>query len=61
MQRTQIVSKACPTCGTVTKFERHVTAMGCGDLIMVIFTVGLWLLIRQVWKPPFRCSVCGSR
>lgn len=60
MQRTQTESKTCKKCGTVTKHERHITAMGCGDLIMVIFTFGIWIIIREVFKPKFRCSVCGK-
>lgn len=61
MERTQLASRHCTHCGTIRKFERHVTAMGGGDLIMIILTLGVWLLLRRLWTPPFRCSVCGSK
>ncbi len=61
MQRTQIKSIHCPHCNQVTKFERHITAMGCGDFIMVLMTFGIWILIRELFKPSFRCSVCGKK
>ncbi len=61
MQREQIKRKFCKTCGKVTKFERHVTAMGCGDLVMVILTMGVWLILRHFLTPPYRCHECGSK
>lgn len=36
MQRTKLKSKHCRRCKKRTKYERHVTAMGCGDLFMVL-------------------------
>ena len=60
MQRTQIERRRCRTCGKGTKFERHVTAMGAGDLVMVWMTAGFWLLARHAMTPKFRCSECGS-
>jgi hypothetical protein len=59
MQRTQIKSKYCKTCRKQTRHDRHVTAMGCGDLLLVVCTLGLWLGLRQLFKPGYRCSVCG--
>jgi hypothetical protein len=60
MQRTAISRYFCRQCGQATKHERNVTAMGCGDLILVIGTCGLWWVIREVTKPKWRCSECGS-
>lgn len=59
MQHTQITSRHCATCGRLTKFERHVTPLGGGDFILVLATLGLWLLLRALFKPAFRCSFCG--
>ena len=61
MQRSQLKQRYCPMCKKTTKYERHVTAMGCGDLFMVVFTLGLWLPLRWLFTPGFRCTVCGSR
>lgn len=61
MQRTKIKSKHCRRCKERTKFERHVTAMGCGDLFMVVLTLGLWVVVRHIFTPGWRCTVCGSR
>lgn len=33
--------------------------MGCGDLFMVLLTLGLWLPLRWLTKPRFRCADCG--
>lgn len=61
MQRTELDSRPCPNCGKVTKYERHVTAIGGGDFVLALMSIGLWLLLRQAFKPPFRCSICGSK
>ena len=61
MQRHKIRRQFCNNCQTKTKFERHVTAMGCGDLVMVICTLGIWLIFRLLMTPGWRCSDCGSR
>lgn len=61
MQRTQLITKHCRQCKARTKFERHVTAMGCGDLLMVLLTLGLWLPLRWLMTPGYRCTQCGSR
>jgi hypothetical protein len=60
MQRTQLKTAMCKTCGKFSKFERHVTAMGVGDLFMVIITFGLWLVLRELLKPKFCCKECGT-
>jgi len=60
MQREQIKKAFCKTCGKESKFERHVTVMGAGDLVMVILTVGLWLILRHVMIPRYRCHECGG-
>ena len=61
MQRSQLKRAHCRTCNKPTKFERHVTAMGCGDLVMVIGTCGLWLIARHLFTPDFVCTECGSK
>lgn len=61
MQRAQSISRHCESCRRRTRFERHVTAMGCGDLLLVVLSLGLWLPIRWLLKPGFRCVECGSR
>lgn len=60
MQRTQLKTAMCNTCGKTSKFERHVTAMGVGDLFMVLITLGTWLALRELFKPKFRCKDCGT-
>lgn len=60
MQRTQIKTAMCKTCGKNKKFERYVTAIGVGDLVMSIVTVGGWMVLRHLLKPKFRCTECGK-
>jgi len=60
MQRVAISRRDCPRCGQPTKHERYVTAMGVGDLILVLFTFGGWWLLREAMKPKWRCSECGA-
>jgi len=60
MQREQIKRMHCKQCGKNTKHERHTTAMGCGDLFMVVITLGIWLIFRELFKPRFHCSECGK-
>ncbi len=61
MQRTQLKRKMCKSCQKTTKFERHVTANGCGDLLLVFATFGLWVIVREMFKAPYRCAECGSK
>ncbi len=61
VQRTQIISRKCRRCRKRTRFERHVTAMGCGDLLLVIATLGLWLILRWLFTPGYRCSICSGK
>ncbi len=60
MQRVEFLRRYCEICEKETKHERHITAMGCGDLVMVLCTWGLWMLVRWFFAPCFRCSVCGK-
>jgi hypothetical protein len=59
MHRTAIKSKYCKNCRKRTAHHRYVTAMGCGDLFMVIITLGLWVVLRALFTPGYHCSVCG--
>ena len=61
MKREQIKRAHCSTCEKNTKFVRHVTAMGCGDLLMVLMTCGLWVIARTVFTPRFSCDNCGNK
>ena len=61
MQREQIKQYKCKSCEMKTKHVRHVTAMGCGDLIMTLSTFGLWVILRAILTPGFHCDKCGKR
>jgi len=61
MQRSKIKSKFCRECGKQTKHECHHTALGCGDLLLTILTIGAWILLRWLFAPGFRCTNCGQR
>ncbi len=61
MQREQIKHCKCSSCGINTKHVRHVTAMGCGDLLMTLMTFGLWVILRAILTPGFHCDKCGMR
>lgn len=61
MQRHKITRKFCKSCDKETKFEKDITAMGCGDLVLVILTLGIWLIIRSILKPGYKCSECGGK
>jgi hypothetical protein len=61
MQREQIKRAHCSTCEKNTKFVRHVTAMGCGDLIMIMVTCGAWLIGRFLLTPKYICDNCGNK
>ena len=60
MQREKHQRRYCKVCQEQTKFTQHTTAMGCGDLFMVVCTFGIWLILRVLFTPPFRCNDCGS-
>lgn len=54
----------CAKCETVRKFEKNAMVWGCGDLLLVVVTFGVWAVIRFVadlMVNPWRCSVCGTR
>ena len=59
----RVSSRMCATCGTVRKFEKNAMVWGCGDLLLVVVTFGIWVIIRYVadyMVNPWRCSVCGQ-
>ena len=60
MQRKETKTGVCKCCRKRKRFTRYITAMGCGDLFMVLITFGLWVLFRAIFKPKFRCEGCGS-
>ena len=59
MQRRQLANRHCSECKRKTKHERNVTAMGCGDLFMVLATCGTWLILSQLTKT-WSCDRCGA-
>ena len=61
MQRKQVIQKLCKICGKKTKFQRRVKPIGGGDLILGLFTAGIWIALRFLMTPNFRCRVCGSK
>ena len=59
----QISRKFCPACSTNTKCERNATVWGCGDVFLVFFSCGLWLIPKWMfnnYSNPWRCSLCGG-
>ena len=60
----RVSSRTCSTCQTTRKFEKNALVWGCGDLIMILVTFGVWLLLKfgfDLASNPWRCSVCGTR
>jgi len=56
--------KYCDTCMGHSSHERNGMVWGLGDFIMVLFTLGTWVLIRwgmNKFFNPWRCSICGNR
>jgi len=54
----------CKCCQKNVKTERSGMVWGCGDLILVVLTLGGWCIIRIVFDGvlnPWRCSECGKR
>lgn len=52
------------TCRRTSKFEKNSMVWGCGDLILVVVTFGIWLILRFVFEQfanPWRCTNCGNR
>ncbi len=59
-----IARKYCRSCGEMTRAERYTRPLGCGDLVMVLATFGLWIPIRMLIghvTHPWTCSACGAR
>jgi ribosomal protein L37AE/L43A len=57
----QITRARCPVCAKDTKMERPAQVWGMGDLIMVVMTLGLWIIAKRASRPAWRCSDCGSK
>ncbi len=59
-----IQQRWCPGCKHAVAAQRNSGVWGCGDLILILLTVGLWLPIRMTlagMSSPWRCPQCGSR
>ena len=57
-------SKWCKTCNRQVQAQRNAMTWGCGDLVLIPLTLGLWLVFRAAMMParnPWRCSSCGRR
>jgi hypothetical protein len=60
----KVGQRYCATCGKTAKCERNATVWGLGDVVMVLFTLGAWLLLKFAFNAgsnPWRCSECGAR
>jgi hypothetical protein len=60
----QVSRRFCRRCGRHTKFEHNAFVWGCGYLILILATLGLWLIPKAVIHflcDPWRCARCGSR
>ena len=55
----EVDNRPCSSCGKATKSERETVNYGCGDLLMVVLTTGLWVLFRYAMRPGWKCSTCG--
>src|SRR5215813_2011364 len=59
----QVKQGYCPHCGLLTKCERNSLVWGGGDLILIVFSFGGWLVLKLLWNAlvnSWRCSRCGS-
>lgn len=57
-------SRWCKGCGRQVAAVASSTGWGCGDLLLIPLTVGLWLPIRfalMAMTNPWRCQECGRR
>ena len=60
----EMCSAWCPECERQVKAERNSAVWGCGDLLMVLFTFGLWVPLRIVLTSGsrrWRCCYCGEK
>jgi hypothetical protein len=54
----------CQQCGARKRFEKNSMIWGCGDLIMIILTFGIWMVLRfagDFLLNPWRCKDCGGK
>lgn len=56
----QIGRSFCPSCGIMRTVERNANVWGAGDIVMTLFTCGMWILVRFLARSRWRCSVCGT-
>ncbi len=57
----QISRGFCQTCDVETKLERNAQVWGLGDFVLVLCSLGLWVILKLAMKPAWRCSQCGSK
>ena len=59
----RVSRRSCRVCGKATKFERNATVWGLGDLIMILCTLGAWVILRGLANGssnPWCCATCGT-
>lgn len=57
-------SRWCARCKSQVAAVSNSWAWGCGDLILVLLTFGLWVLVKltiAILANPWRCPNCGQR
>jgi predicted RNA-binding Zn-ribbon protein involved in translation (DUF1610 family) len=60
----KLTSRWCKSCKKQVAAQADSAVWGCGDLIMVLLTFGLWAIFRLVMLAifsPYRCTNCGRR
>lgn len=58
---TEVKRAHCPVCAKATKVERPAAVWGVGDLVMVLATLGLWVIAKRASRAAWRCAECGSK
>jgi hypothetical protein len=59
----KICMKYCGRCRKKSKFERNATEYSCLDKLLVLGTLGLWIIPKSLFEPianPWRCAACAS-
>jgi hypothetical protein len=60
----KIASRWCRRCKRRVAAQANSTVWGCGDLVLVLLSLGLWVPVRivlMILTNPWRCPECGRR